>query len=333
MNLHKCFGNRGASVEHRTGSGAKTTAMLIMISIFISVMQQEDLGDNVATSAGATVILLMALGVLQIGLGEQILHSVSLTANGIDCIGDGFVSSILWVGLRMFRKPADERFHYGYYKIENLASAGAAIVMFVLATYIGYRSYLQLTEPHEISFPLLGIVVAFVAALSAWILGFYKYRRGAKSGLPSMKLEAVNTIKDGTASFFTVVALIFSAYGYPVVDAIAGFVIAVVIVSIGFATVKEAGSMLVDACDAECLIKGRAIQHMVQEITGGVEAHVVRLRRTGPYLQGELEIVVDESMTVGELDAVRKKIQDAVHETFPELEHLTVVAVPHREKT
>lgn len=295
------------------------------------MMRQEDFEGNVTTFAGATVILLMVLGVLQVGMGEWLLHSVALTANGIDCIGDGFVSAVLWVGLRVFRRPADEHFHYGYYKIENLASAGAALVMFALAIYIGYRSYLQLMNPHEISLPFLGVMVALVAALSAWILGIHKYIRGKQSGLRSLKLEAVNTIKDGTASFLTVVALLFSAYGYPVADAIAGFIIAAVIVSIGFATVKEAGSMLVDACDAECLIKGRSIRHMAQEIPEVKDAHVIRLRRTGPYLQGELEIVVDETMTIRELERLRGEIQDVVHEKFPELKHLTVVAVPERK--
>ena len=63
--------------------------------------------------AGITTATLMGLGVLQIILGETVSKSVALTANGIDCIGDGFVSAVVWVGLKFFRRPADEKFHYG----------------------------------------------------------------------------------------------------------------------------------------------------------------------------------------------------------------------------
>ena len=75
---------------------------------------KELLVDKVQNIAGLTVIILVVLGIIQIILGETISKSVALTANGIDCIGDGFVSGIVWVGLRFFRKPADHRFHYGY---------------------------------------------------------------------------------------------------------------------------------------------------------------------------------------------------------------------------
>ena len=96
------------------------------------------------TIALVTTASLVGLGIFQIILGESISHSVSLIGNGFDCIGDGFVSGIVWVGLRFFRKPADQRFHFGYYKLENLASIAATIVMFLLAGYIILRSYNQL---------------------------------------------------------------------------------------------------------------------------------------------------------------------------------------------
>ncbi|PNX45707.1 MAG: hypothetical protein BV457_09055, partial [Thermoplasmata archaeon M9B1D] len=164
--------------------------------------------------AGITTATLMGLGILQIILGETVSKSVALTANGIDCIGDGFVSAVVWVGLKFFRKPADEKFHYGYYKMENLASIAAASVMMILAGYIVFRSYNQYVNPHPVSFPLLGAIVAFIAAVIAIGLGVYKYKKGSKSKMSSVKLEAFNTIKDGTASGLAVVALIFDIYGY-----------------------------------------------------------------------------------------------------------------------
>jgi cation diffusion facilitator family transporter len=156
--------------------------------------------EKVDRLAGITTITLIGLGVLQIILGETISKSVALTANGIDCIGDGFVSAVVWMGLKVFRRPADHKFHYGYYKMENLASIAAAAVMLTLAGYIVFRSYNQFVNPHPVSFPLLGAIVAFIAALVAIGLGVYKYKKGKKSKMSSVRLEAFNTIKDGVAS-------------------------------------------------------------------------------------------------------------------------------------
>jgi cation diffusion facilitator family transporter len=293
---------------------------------------KEALVNTVQNVAGITVIILVVLGIIQIILSATISKSVALTANGIDCIGDGFVSGIVWIGLRFFRKPADHRFHFGYYKLENLAAIGAAVVMMVLATYITYRSYLQLTDPHEIQLPLIGAMVALIAALIAWGLGIKKYKEWKQSNLSSVKLDAYNTIKDGTASFLTVIALLVSGYGYPIADAVVGFVIAGIILSIGFATIKEASYVLVDACDTECIEQGQVMIKYINEIKGVLSAKVVRLRRTGPVLQGEIEIHVPGDMSISEVNKIRNKITSHLNKTIPDIERLTVVALPDEEQ-
>ena len=280
-------------------------------------------------AAGITTLLLMGLGVVQVVLGETAAESVALTANGIDCIGDGFVSLVVWVGLRFFQKSPDSKFHYGYYKIENLASVVAAAVMMLLAAYIGYRSYLQFTNPHEIQLPILGASVAMIAALVAWGIGIHKFLRGRKLGLDSIRLDALNTIKDGTASFLAVIALLLSARGYPVADAVVGFIIAVIILSIGVTTMKEASYMLVDACNSDCFITRVEIQSLAESLKPVKSAHIVRLRRTGPVIQGEIEIGVSGCMSVREADELRKTILDMVNDRFSDVERLTIVTVPH----
>ena len=294
-------------------------------------MEENSLIDKTETIAAITTLSLVGLGILQIILGESISKSVALTANGIDCIGDGFVSGIVWVGLKFFRKPADQRFHFGYYKIENLASIGATIVMFLLAGYIFLRSYNQLISPQEVRVPLIGAVVAFIAALVGLGLGLYKYLKGKHSAMSSVKLDAFNTLKDGTTSFLTVMALIFSSLGFYNADAIVGFIIGAIIVSIGFAAIKEAGYMLVDACDGDCVMYGLLIKTLAERVTGVSAAHMVRLRRAGPVIQGELEITVPEDMTVKELHKIQSEIIRISSEKISELERLTVTAVPEQK--
>jgi len=276
-----------------------------------------------------TVLLLMVLGIIQIILGETLLKSVALTANGIDCVGDGFVSIVVWIGLRFVKKPADDRYHYGYYRFENIASIMATLVMFILAGYIFYRSYKQFIDPHDIEMPLLGIVLALIAALIAWGLGFHKLSQGKKYNLKSLRLEAINTIKDGTASFLTVVALMLSAFGYPLSDAVVGFVIAGIIISIGFASFKEAGYVLVDACDMECLDKADQLKQLVEGIDSIKAAHIIRLRRTGSIIQGELEIQVPGDMTLDEVNKIINTIQGRITKKFPDIDHLSIIPLPY----
>jgi cation diffusion facilitator family transporter len=235
------------------------------------------------------------------------------------------------MGLKFFRRPADERFHFGYFKIENLASIAAAAVMITLATYITLRSYNQLVDPQGIELPLLGAFVAMIAAVIAWVLGIKKYLDSRTSNMGSVRLDAFNTIKDGSASFLAVVALILSSQGYHVADAIVGFVIAGIIITIGFAAIKESSLILVDACDGVCIQRGLALRLMAENLEGVFAARVVRLRRTGPVFQGEMDIAVSPDMPVSEFDRIRSQIQTMARDMFPEIERLSVASHPHVE--
>jgi len=287
--------------------------------------EKQKLLEKADHLAGITALILFILGFLQVLLGEFFLKSVALTANGFDCIGDGFVSAVVWVGLKVFRRPADHKFHYGYYKMENLASIGAAVVMMILAGYIVFRSYNQFIDPHKVQLPLVGAGIALLAAVIALGLGVYKYKRGKKSKMSSVRLDAFNTIKDGIASGLTVVALLLAPV-FPQSDAIVGFIIAGIIVSIGFAAIKESSYMLVDACDGECIDKSYIIKKIAEKTEGVKAAHNISLRRSGPVMQGELELEVSCDMTVREFNKIKNSVVKQVKDRFPDIERLTVSA-------
>jgi len=288
---------------------------------------QKDIIKKADTLAGYTTFILIILGIIQIIYGEFFSKSIALTANGIDCIGDGFVSGIVWIGLMFFKKPANQRFNYGYYKMENLASGLAAIVMIGLAIYIAFRSYNQLINPHPIEIPLIGAILAFLAAIIALTLGFYKYFKERKTKISSVKLEAFNTIKDGIASALTVIALILSSQGIYIADGIAGFIIAGIIVTIGFAAIKESSYMLIDACNGECIDIKTSIKQIAEEFKEIKIAHVVRLRKSGPIFQGEMEVEVSTNMKIKEFNIVKVEIINRIKDIFPEIERLTITAI------
>jgi len=288
---------------------------------------QEKFIQKADKFAGYTTLILLALGIIQIILGELFTKSIALTANGIDCIGDGFVSAVVWIGLMFFKKPANQRFNYGYYKMENLASGLAAVIMIGLAIYIAFRSYNQLINPHPIEAPIIGIITALIAAIIALALGFYKYYKNKKSKMSSVKLESINTIKDGTASALTVVALILASQGIFIADGIAGLIIAGIIVTIGFASIKESSYMLIDACDGECIDRSSSIKQIAEEHSKVKYAHILRLRKSGPVFQGELEIEVSEDMKIKEFNKIKGEIQKRIQEIFPEIERITITAI------
>jgi divalent metal cation (Fe/Co/Zn/Cd) transporter len=124
------------------------------------------------------------------------------------------------------------------------------------------------------------------------------------------------------------VALLLSSAGFPIADAIVGFIIAAAIVSIGYISIKESSAMLVDACDSHCLLQSQVIRRITQGIDGIIDAKFCRLRRSGPVLQGELEIIVPQGLSIAEVHRIRQRILNHAAEEVPELERLTITAIP-----
>ena len=145
--------------------------------------------------------------------------------------------------------------------------------------------------------------------------------------MSSVKLESFNTIKDGAASGLTVVALILSSQGIFIADGIAGLIIAGIIVSIGFASIKESSYMLIDACDGECIDRSLSIKQIAEEHRDVRYAHIVRLRKSGPIFQGEMEIEVPDDMTIKEFNVIKENIRNRIGDIFPEIERVTITAI------
>ena len=195
-----------------------------------------------------------------------------------------------------------------------------------------YLTLMSISALGFLFFPLLGIIIALIAAIIALSLGFFKYIKGKKTKMSSIKLETFNTIKDGVASGLTVVALVLSSQGFYIADGIVGFIIALIIVTIGFAAIKESSYMLIDACKGECIDIKTSVKQIAEEFKEIEKAHIVKLRKSGPIFQGELEVEVSDDMKIKDFDIIKKNIVEKIKNIFPEIEQLTISPIIDNKK-
>jgi divalent metal cation (Fe/Co/Zn/Cd) transporter len=71
--------------------------------------------------AKISVITLLSIGLVELLIG-QISGSVVATADGIDSLSDAMISFIVFMGLLIAGRPANKKFHFGYYKVESFAA-------------------------------------------------------------------------------------------------------------------------------------------------------------------------------------------------------------------
>ncbi len=272
--------------------------------------------------AKVSVWTLVALGVIEVAAG-QFTGSIGLSADGIDSISDGFVSFLVWLGLKMSQKAPDEKFHFGYHKVETLVAFVTSIGLMGLAGVVMYRSYLAFVKPKPLTLPVLALAVLLIAGTISLYRALQMRRIAKRYNLSSLRLDANNAIKDGSASFLVFFTVLASSLGFHQMDGVGGMAVGVFIVVVSYVVLRETTLVLLDAYHNPQLVE--EIRGIV-ESNGGVEVKDILLRASGPYVHSEIHIEAESDMTVGQLDEIKSSIENAVKERFIGIRRVVVSA-------
>ena len=277
--------------------------------------------------AKISVVTLLAIGVVEIVTG-YLSGSVVATADGIDSVSDAMISFIVLLGLRIAHKPADKKFHFGYHKVESFAALMAAIGMVAIGIVIFYNSYQSLMHPHEIKQPILVMIVLAGASALSLHRAFQMRKIANKYNLLSLKTDARNSIKDGSASvigFFSI--LVATQFGFLQMDAIGGMIIAGYIFSVSYISLKRSSLILVDSWqnpDLTDLIKKIISEQFSEE---AVEVKNVLLRSSGMVDQAEIHIELSGDEPLSDIEMLSLGMEMAIRAKIPSLEKITII--PH----
>src|SRR5713101_7365103 len=278
-------------------------------------MHEEETGFRQGERiARVSIITLATLGVIEI-VFSQLSGSIVLFADGVDSFSDATVSFFVWMGLRFALRRPSKRFQFGYYKVESLTALLTAVSLIAIAAYIMCRSYRAFLRPSTIILAPYALLVLFGAGIVSLYRALQMRQIANRYNILSLKVDAQNSIKDASASFIAFISVSAAVFGFREADAIGGMIVGIYILTVAYVAIHEAE--LTRAIEA--LIKSNP---QVRGITG------LRLRRAGPFIVGQLKVMVDGDMTVREMHRVLSELETSVKSRVAGLRSLTVEAVP-----
>jgi cation diffusion facilitator family transporter len=302
-----------------------------------SLVPSKNLGEkshliNEGLKAGQKIAIISIITLISIGIAEiiagRISGSVVATADGIDSLSDAVISFIALLGLRLANRPADKKFHFGYYKVETFAALIAAIGMTVVGSFIFYHSYHMLLHPFKIQQPAVTMIVLAAAAGISLHRALQMRKIANKYNLISLKTDAKNSIKDGSASVIGFVSvLVATHFGFLQADAIGGMIIAGYIFSVSYISLKEASLILIDAWQnprAIVLIR-RILEEKFKE--DQIKVTTVLIRPAGMVAHAEIHIETDRDRRLFDVDLLSMEMQRLLRSKIPTMTRITVV--PH----
>lgn len=279
--------------------------------------------------AKISVITLVAIGIVELIMGH-ISGSVVATADGVDSMSDAMISLIVLIGLRVARRPADRKFHFGYHKVESFAALIAAMGMVAIGAFIVYHSYEGLINPKEIQQPILTMIVLAIAGAISLHRAFQMRVIANKYNLLSLKTDAKNSIKDGSASVLGFLSvLIATQFGFLQADAIGGLIIAGFIFSVAYVSLKQSSLILVDAWQNP--VSTEYMKKLVeQKFNGDVNVRSIKLRQTGAISRAEIHLEIDGSKPLNEVEMLLLNTEMTVKSSIPGMG--AVVVIPHSKR-
>ena len=271
-----------------------------------------------------SALVLVLIGIIEIFAGV-LSNSIGLVADGIDSIGDSLISFMVGFGLRISRRTPDNKFQFGYYRVETLVSMIVAVVMIVSSLYIFYSAYLRLVNPVEIHYPITAMIILLFGGLTSLYISIIKNKLSKKYNLLSLKADAKASIKDWSSSFVILAGVFLSYIGFVWGDALGGLIVGVYILSVAMVTLKGASLILIDAFNNPELVKD--ISKIIRKYPA-VKLKNLKLRMTGPYIIGEIVIKVSSRMTIGKIFRIKIKIQNEIMEKIDGVKDLVILAEP-----
>jgi len=281
--------------------------------------------------AKISVITLLSIGIVELLIG-QISGSVVATADGIDSLSDTMISFIVFMGLVIAGRPADKKFHFGYYKVESFAALIAAIGMIVMGSIILYQSSssLLLQHRHEIHQPILTMIVLAAASVISLYRAIQMRNIANRHNLLSLRTDAKNSIKDGSASVIAFLSLLLATqFGFSQMDSIGGIIIAGYIFSVAYVSLKQSSLILVDSWQNPNVtdMLRQTIEDKFKK-KDQVKVRSILLRPAGMMLVfAAIDIEVDGNKRLADVELMTSEIEMTIRSKIPYIKKISVI--PH----
>jgi cation diffusion facilitator family transporter len=276
-----------------------------------------------------SIFALVAIGIMEVAVG-YLASSIALMADGAHSFADSVVSVLVLTGIRLARRRPDGKFHHGYGRAETLFGLMAAMLVVATGAVILYESYLALFIPNQIVYPELAVSIAILAGAISTSIAVFKLRIARRVASSALRVDAYNSLKDGSASFVVIGALVLSSLGFHYFDALGGMVISVMILAVAYISIKESSIVLMDGCICGDIFED--IFSKAEQVPNVKHLRNLKLRQIGRSINVEAVVELDGQLSITQAEEIISAIKKSIIESHPEISKVILETTAAMEK-
>jgi cation diffusion facilitator family transporter len=244
-------------------------------------------------------------------------NSYALVADGVESSLDIFSSLIVWRGIHVASRSADESYHFGYGKAESVASAAVALLLVGAAAGIAIEAIREIRTPGHVpaSFTLIVLVLA-VTAKELWFRQVLSEGEAQNSGV--VMADAWHHRSDAVTSAAAFIGISIALIGgreWAAADDYAALLASGIIAFNGIRLVGPAMADLMDRAPPPDLLE-RVAEEAAREM-GVQRIEKVLARRAGVGHFVTLHVQADPSMTLHDAHILGGRVRSRIVANVP----------------
>jgi len=271
--------------------------------------------ENAAKLSIASVSLLIIIKVV----ASILTGSISIRADAVHSTLDLIAAVTTFIGVRISGRPADERHPFGHGKAENVSSTVVAGLIFVAGGIIVYTAVRRLIVEAPLESIGIGIYVTAAAIVINILISRYLSKVARDTDSLALAADASHLFSDVLSSIAVLVGLIVVRLtGLNILDPIVALLVALLIIRVGYTTLRKSFGGLVDVKlpeAEEVEIKSCIIEHYSEVVS----FHELRTRKAGSQRYIDLHLVMPKNASVDEAhrmcDHLEQDIENRLHYT------------------
>jgi cation diffusion facilitator family transporter len=276
----------------------------------------------------------LALGVNAVMVAVKVTtgllgNSYALVADGVESSLDIFSSLIVWRGLTLSEREADDRYHFGYGKAESVAAAAVSIMLLVAALGISIEAVREILIPHHGPAPYtLAVLVAVIVVKE----GLFRRMSAVAEevGSAAVRTDAWHHRSDAITSGAAFIGIGLALVGGPtwaVADDVAALVASGIIAFNGVRLLRPAVQDLMDRAPDPFVLQ--RVESAACSVAGVHRVEKILARRAGIGYFVALHVEADGSMPLREAHLLGHQVKDTIIEALPSVIDVLVHMEPH----
>ena len=274
-----------------------------------SKMSQKEKLETAQKGAFLSLIVYIILSVTKFVVG-YLYNSAAVKADSLNNMTDIIVSLAVIIGLKISIKPPDQNHPYGHLKSENISSLLVSFIIMFVGIQVIIENVPELFTNEHHTPNIINIYVSVISGLIMLVVFYINQNIANRTKSSSLNSAAKDNLSDALVSIGTAIGLIFTQFGFPVIDTILAIILGLLIIYTGFGIFKESIFTLSDGFNEQEL---EAYKNYVLEIEDVIEVQNIKGRYHGSSVFVDVTIVVKSDLSLEEAHHICDKVEQHMH--------------------